>query len=460
MGLTSEDFIGLMASNTTYLMPVLFGSLFVNIPCHPIDVTFSKEAISYSWSKTKPKLVFCDGSVYNTVKEVVSDLGLNSEIYTLNDHVDGVKAVQDLFIDGGLREQFFQPLEIENGDQTAIVLCSSGSTGLSKAVTLSHKYFTHIFSILNDTDQDIVLTFSSLYWLSGTLAIMNAGMTGATHLVISEPFTAELALHLVDKYKVTKTLFPPRNIALLLNSPDIEKKSLKSLNVINCGGAKLPVEIRKRIKQYLNPACLLQSDMLVQKLDQLQLLLKRKRIVAFNTVVKIIDENGNNLGIGEDGEICVNTNIKWNGYYGDQEATDEVYDIETGWYKTGDMGHFDDEGYLYIVDRIKEIMKSKGYHISPSEIEELVLEIPEVADICVVGIPDVVTINLPAALIIRKNGSTLSQETIQKYVADKMPHYKHLTGGVYFVDSLPRTPSGKILRRKAREVAEKMYKEI
>lgn len=148
MGLTSEDFIGLMASNTTYLMPVLFGSLFVNIPCHPIDVTFSKEAISYSWSKTKPKLVFCDGSVYNTVKEVVSDLGLNSEIYTLNDHVEGVKTVQDLFIDGGLREQFFQPLEIKNGDQTAIVLCSSGSTGLSKAVTLSHKYFTHIFSIL------------------------------------------------------------------------------------------------------------------------------------------------------------------------------------------------------------------------------------------------------------------------------------------------------------------------
>uniref|UniRef100_T1H1B7 AMP-binding enzyme C-terminal domain-containing protein n=1 Tax=Megaselia scalaris TaxID=36166 RepID=T1H1B7_MEGSC len=112
------------------------------------------------------------------------------------------------------------------------------------------------------------------------------------------------------------------------------------------------------------------------------------------------------------------------------------------------------------IDRIKEIMKSKGYHISPSEIEELVLEIPEVADICVVGIPDVVTINLPAALVIRKNGSTLSQEAIQKYVADKMPHYKHLTGGVYFVDSLPRTPSGKILRRKAKEIAELFFKEI
>lgn len=148
MGLTSNDFIGLMAANTTYVMPVVYGSFFVNIPCHPIDATFTKEAVQYSWQKTKPKVIFCDGSVYETVKEVVSDLGLKCEIITLRDHIVGVKKIQDLFIDRGLKERFFQPFEIKDGDQTAVVLCSSGSTGLSKAVTLSHKSLTSVFSML------------------------------------------------------------------------------------------------------------------------------------------------------------------------------------------------------------------------------------------------------------------------------------------------------------------------
>lgn len=296
------------------------------------------------------------------------------------------------------------------------------------------------------------------------LGIMNAGATGATHLVISEPFSPELALDLIDKYKVTKVLLPPRNIALVLNSPDIDKKSLKSLKKVTCGGAKLPHDIRRRLKSYLNSECILLFGYGCTETGMITVAFEEKKldsagIVSFNNEVKIIDKNGNHLGVGEDGEICVKTSFKWNGYYGDQLATDEVYDVESGWYKTGDKGHFDEDGYLYIVDRIKEIMKSKGYQISPSEIEELVLELPEVADVCVVGIPDVVTINLPAALVIKTNGTSISEETILKYVAEKMPHYKHLTGGVYFVDSLDKTPSGKIVRAKVKEVAERLHKE-
>ena len=148
LGIKQTDFIGIMASNTSYSMPVCFASLFVATPFHPVDVTFTKEAIIHAWSKTKPKVFFCDGSVYNIVKEVAIELGLTGPIYTLNDHLEGVKKVTDLCVDYGMKEKMFQPSYIPTGDQTAVILCSSGSTGLSKAVTLSHRYLTTLIGKL------------------------------------------------------------------------------------------------------------------------------------------------------------------------------------------------------------------------------------------------------------------------------------------------------------------------
>lgn len=148
MGLTQTDFVGIMASNTTLAMPVCFGCLFIGTPIHPCDVTFSKEATIYAWRKTKPKIIFCDGAVYEVCKDVSEELGLNSTIFTLNDDIDGVKSVQDLFVDRGMKEIFFQPSEVPSGDQTAVILCSSGSTGLSKAVTISHKFLTNTAGLL------------------------------------------------------------------------------------------------------------------------------------------------------------------------------------------------------------------------------------------------------------------------------------------------------------------------
>lgn len=279
--------------------------------------------------------------------------------------------------------------------------------------------------------------------------------------MISEPFNPEIALNLIEKYKVTKSFLSPSQIAMIVNSPDIDSRSLDSLKGITCGGSKLPVEIRSRFKQKLRPDCnivfgyactergLISWDFLGNRVES-------TGTVFFNTEVKIIDENGNNLGSGEDGEIVVRSNNKWNGYYGDKHATDEVYDPESGWYKTGDKGHFDEDGYLYIVDRIKEILKSYSFHVAPTEIEEVILEIPEVADVCLIGIPDVIKFNLLMGLVVKKEGTTVTEDEIRKYVSDKLPYFKHLTG-VYFVDSLPRTPSGKILRRKAKEIVEKLY---
>uniref|UniRef100_T1GF90 AMP-dependent synthetase/ligase domain-containing protein n=1 Tax=Megaselia scalaris TaxID=36166 RepID=T1GF90_MEGSC len=456
LGLTSKDFIGIMALNTTYLMPVFYGSLFVNIPCNPVDVSFTKEAVSHLWSKTKPKLVFCDGNVYGVVKEVIEELKLKCEIITMNKHVQGVQKIDDLLSSQHIAEDSFSALEIENEDQLAVILCSSGSTGLSKAVTISNKFCTEMCRLFLDTKENISLITNSLYWLTGLLSILSAGVTGATNLVVSESFNPDIALDLIDKYKVTNTYFSPSNIALVLNSPNIK------LKVLSTGGAKFPIELRSRIKQKLSPDCKIYYSYGCSEIGLASFQLTEKKLdssgfLLFNTEMKIVDENEKNLSSNEDGEIVFRSNNNWQGYYGDRNSSDEVYDSESRWYRTGDLGHFDEEGYLYIVDRKKEIFKSLGTQISPCEIEEVILEIPEVSDVCVVGIDDVVAINLPAALIVKKTQSILSEDTVQKYVAEKMPYYKHLTGGVYFIDSIPKTPSGKMLRRVAREKVEQLY---
>lgn len=311
-----------------------------------------------------------------------------------------------------------------------------------------------------DTNEDVVLNFSSLYWFSGCFAMLWCGVSGATYLVINKPFTPQIALHLIDKYMVTKALFPPRNIAMMLASPDIQHKSMKSIKTLSSSGAKLPVEVRKNIRKYLSPTASVFYGYAATEVGPISFSMSDRNpestgILLPNIQVKIVDENGNNVGVGEDGELCANNGYKWPGYFGDKEATDEVYESGT-WYHTGDLGHFDEKGYLYIVDRIKEIMKSKGYHVSPTEIEEVIHQLPDVVEVCVCGIPDLLAVNLPAAFVVRSRPN-ITEEIVATHVSSKFPYYKHLSGGVYFVDELPKTPSGKVLRRVMAKEAERLY---
>lgn len=288
-------------------------------------------------------------------------------------------------------------------------------------------------------------------------------MTGSTRLVSCEAFSAEHCLDLIDKYKVTKAFFLPMHLAAMNGSPDRFTKSIKSFKAIFSAGAKIPDETLKNFKELLSPSCrFIQGFACTEKgaiaIDFFGNVPGSCGTVAPNVEVKIIDDNGNSVGPNVDGEIVSRNFHPWKGYYNDEAATEEVYDFETDWYRTGDMGHFNENGDLFIVDRLKEIMKYKGFHISPSEIEFHITKMKGISEVCVVGIPDILTMNLPAALVIKEKESDITEEDILKHVSDSLSDYKHLRGGVFFVDEIPRTISGKLLRRKARVLAEELYK--
>ncbi|XP_017856876.1 PREDICTED: luciferin 4-monooxygenase-like [Drosophila arizonae] len=168
--------------------------------------------------------------------------------------------------------------------------------------------------------------------------------------------------------------------------------------------------------------------------------------------IRIVDDDGKNLAHNEVGEILVHTGMHWNGYYDNPEATSQILDSD-GWIHSGDIGYFSDENLLYIVDRKKEVLKYKGIHYWPTEIENVIKELPQVRDVCVVGIPDELLGDAAAALVMKVPGCNIAEQEIVDHVAKRLPTInKQLHGGVRFTDRLPFNNNGKVMRKVVREL--------
>ncbi|XP_069195600.1 luciferin 4-monooxygenase-like [Procambarus clarkii] len=167
--------------------------------------------------------------------------------------------------------------------------------------------------------------------------------------------------------------------------------------------------------------------------------------------VKIIDvESGKMVGEGVEGEVCVRGPTMMLGYVNNPAATAACIDSD-GWLHTGDLGYYTRDDFLFLTDRIKDLIKVKGYQVSPKEVEDVLVTVEGVREAAVVGVPDARTGEAPRAYVVPTASATLSPAYLQRYVAERVAHYKRLTGGVELVDALPRNQSGKVLKRQLRQ---------
>lgn len=299
-----------------------------------------------------------------------------------------------------------------------------------------------------------------MYWLSGVSSLITGVFTASTRVITTDPFTPELAFKIIEKYEVTMVVTPPSQLGLLLHSPIIKKADLSSIRLYFCGGSTVPQHFLDQMNS------LLKNGISCNGYGMTEIgggiagnITGKKSSVGFlmaNIDVKIISEEGVSLGKGEDGEICAKSFFSFLGYYGDDNETKSILDSE-GWLHSGDIGHFDEDNYLFLVDRKKDIMKYKNYQISPSELEELIGQHSGVSAVSVVGIPDDISTDLPAAVIVRMENSNVTEEEIYDLVAKDMSDFKKLRGGVFFVEKLPMTISGKIQKNKVKELAIKLF---
>lgn len=235
---------------------------------------------------------------------------------------------------------------------------------------------------------------------------------------------------------------------------------LSSIRIIICGAAPLSKELEQTVYDRLKNKKLTirqgygMSEMSLSVLLQKNIF-KPGSVGDINegSIVKVIDENGQSLGPNQRGELCFKGNQLMISYIGDDKATKDTIDRD-GWLHTGDVGYYDDDKQFFIVDRIKELIKWKGYQVPPAEIEGILLTHLKIRDAAVIGIPDDLAGELPLAFVVRSDKTLTEQEVIQ-FVAKTASPAKRLHGGVRFIDEIPKNPSGKILRRELRELVKK-----
>ncbi|XP_061401865.1 luciferin 4-monooxygenase-like [Musca vetustissima] len=454
-----DDIVGISARNTTYLTPLVLGCLFNCNPLHAVNPNFQEAAITHCFGITKPQIIFCDGRDYEKIRKVTNSF--KPTIYTLCEHIEGVPTVMDL-LEPTKMERFYQPEPLTLGaDQTFAILCSSGTTGLPKAVTLSSPKIKVEFT--SATVDDVYYTTSGIDWASGLMSLLQNCYVGTTRIVSRTPFNAGEFVELVKKYKITSTILAPVQLVELVGCPTFTTENVASLKFILFGGGYVSKQLVQQLQKIL-PQC---AICIMYGLTEtggvtIDICEKYNHSVGKllpNVQLRIMDADGRNLGPNETGEILVHLPYNWAGYYGNPIETQRMYD-SLGWYHTGDLGYMDDSGYLYIVDRKKDILKYNGLHYWPGEIENAIRELPDVVDCCVVGVFDERYGDVAGALVLKKSGSNLTSEKIVEHVRNRLVEpQKQLHNGVFFVDKLPQNNNGKILKRGAKEVLKSLLEQ-
>ncbi|XP_061399021.1 uncharacterized protein LOC133334707 [Musca vetustissima] len=396
---------------------------------------------------------FCDGVVYDKIRQCLVESGLeNTPIYTVCNHIEGVPTVMELLNEKNVDEVFKLPPLKHGARQDAFYLCTSGSTNLPNVVRMSHYAILYRMGVHRRSAK--LLVFSGVFWFMG---IVN---TQKTRVITENPFSPQAFCEIVQKHKIEIAACSPSHIPLCLSCPEILAASdLTSLKTLFVAGKTLPYSLVSKFKEYAVNC----EFPIVYGMTELCGAVSRGILDASNKVgqlvhnveVRIVSDNGENLGPNETGEIYIRTKYASSGYYCNPEASRLTY-IEDGWIRSGDIGYFNDEGNFYVVDRRKDILKYNNFHFSPTAIETVIYEIPDVAEVCVVGIPDITYDSLPAAAIVKRQGANITEADVSQYVAKRMQHFENLDGGVYFFDKLPLTASGKVLRKDVTDLCAKL----
>ncbi|XP_077286210.1 luciferin 4-monooxygenase-like isoform X2 [Arctopsyche grandis] len=430
----------------------------------PLNILYTEHELIHAMGISKPKLIFCSPLTAQKIMTVMKDVPSLQKLicYGNNKPNPSITLYKDLF-DQVSDTSKFELAKVDIYKQPLIILCSSGTTGLAKGVALSHHNFllvsSHLKRLLIDVNSPDDCLLSLIPWFHAYGFITHVVLLALKiRYVFMVKFEEVAFLSAIQNHKVTITMLVPPLLVFLAKHPLVDKYNLSSLKELWCGAAPLAKEtqiaVQKRIgvKRIQQGYGMTETTLAVLHNGNSEVKPGSCGLVVPGTTAKVVDlQTGESLGPYKEGELCFKGPLMMLGYVGDTASTQNIYDSE-GWLHTGDVGYFDKDQYFYVVDRIKELIKYKGFQVPPAEIEAILLECSAVRDVGVVGLPDERAGELPIAFVVIQPGAKVTEKDLIKFVADRVSVPKQLHGGVRFVKEIPKNPSGKILRRELREL--------
>ncbi|XP_055297897.1 uncharacterized protein LOC129566201 [Sitodiplosis mosellana] len=466
LGCTQDDRIGIVARNHHNLTPLFFGALCIGTPISPMDVRMDKDVIAKILERVRPSFIFCDTDVLESVKKIVNGNGISAKFFTVNGSDNGCDSIDSLINETGEEDSFVCSKIDDAFSHVAVIACSSGSTGFPKSISLSHALYSFVLKRQNSSEHTS-LNFSSMNWVSGVFSKLNSALK-RKHIFTKHPFSPDLFFDFVEKYKVQVFTALPYQMQAILTSERCKSADLSSLSMCCLAGNTVPPILVKTMKKVIPKCIVLTIYGMSETCGAVSCTMPTEseecphscgRLITGAKIKIINQETDEKCGIGEVGEICIKIPIPPMGYYKDEAATRNAYDNE-GYFSSGDLGYFNETGRLYIIGRKIEIFRSREFDIWPGELENIILKHSAIRDVSVVNVyDDDIVLELPAAVVVKKEDSSITADDVYAIVADQLASYKRLDGGVYFVDELPMTPSGKTIRSKAKEIAQNFYQQ-
>jgi acyl-CoA synthetase (AMP-forming)/AMP-acid ligase II len=454
-GIGSADVVALCAPNAPEYAIAFHAVASLGAVCTTINPVYTVDELAFQLEHAGARALVSAPDVLDRARAAATRAGVQ-ELYVFGDDAEHGSVPFAALLDG---DAAAIPAGPAVPDDLVALPYSSGTTGLPKGVMLTHRNL--VANVLQSTvqqpvtAQDTLIGVLPLFHIYGLSVVMNAVLRNGATLVTMPRFDLEGYLALVQAHRATKAHLVPPIVLALAKSPLVERYDLSSLQLVNSGAAPLSAELAQAAAARVGCPVVQGYGMTesspvthVTPLDP-----ERHRPGSIgppvpNTECRIVDlSSGAELGPGEEGEVCVRGPQVMRGYLDDPEATAATIDAD-GWLHTGDVGRADEDGYVVLVDRVKELIKYKGYQVAPAELEAVLLEHPAVAEAAVVGRPNDEAGEVPKAFVALAGDATAQE--IMAFVAERVAPYKKLRA-LEFVDEIPKSPSGKILRRVLNE---------
>lgn len=467
-GIERGDKVALSCFNLPYFPIIFFGILKAGATVVPLSVLLKKDEIAYHLKDSEAKAYFCfvgspDLPMLQMGHEGYSEVDTCTQLFAITPKptdpspIDGVPTLGSLMAgQSAILEAY-----MTGADDTAVIIYTSGTTGRPKGAELTHSNLFCNAVIAADlfqaTEEDVLLCVLPLFHIFAMTCLMNAGIYRGAHIVLLPRFEAADVFGLMQKHEVTvfagvPTMYWGLN-SFVGDQFDFDKIS-GNLRLAVSGGASLPIKVLEdfevRFKVPILEGYGMSEGSPIVTFNRTDIKRKPGSVgkPVWGVSVKVVDDEGNEVPIGERGELVYKGHNVMKGYYKKPDSNAKT--LKNGWLHSGDVAIKDEEGYFYIVDRTKDMIIRGGLNVYPREVEETMMKHPAVSLVAVIGIPDDKMGEEIKAYVVLKDGHSADPNEIQSWTKDHLAAYKY-PRIIEIIDSLPMSATGKILKKELRK---------